>query len=61
MFKKIVVVLMSLFFLVACGKKEEVKVDFKGPMGGPDPVTTSPSYGPNDSIPTEGQANDPIE
>lgn len=55
MFKKIVVILMSLFFLVACGKKDEVKIDFKGPTRGPDPITTTPSYGPNDSIPAEVQ------
>ena len=56
MLKKFIVILLSLFFLAACGKKEAVTVDFNGPMGGPDPIKVTPSYGPNDPVPV----NEPI-
>jgi len=54
MAKKLLVILLSLFFLVACGQKEEtVKVNFKGPTTAPDPTKLMPTYGPNDPAPTE--------
>lgn len=53
MAKKLLVILFSLFFLVACGQKNEsVKIDFKGPTSPPDPAKMMPTYGPNDPIPT---------
>jgi len=55
MAKKLLVILFSLFFLVACGAKEEsVKVDFKGPTYPPDPAKMMPTYGPNDPAPENG-------
>ena len=56
MVKKLFVILFSLFFLVACGSKDEaVKIDFKGPDHPPDPAKMMPSYGPNDPVPAENK------
>jgi len=52
MLKRFLVILLSIFFLVACGQKgESVKVDFKGPTYPPNPAKMMPTYGPNDPIP----------
>ena len=54
MLKRFLVILLSIFFLVACGQKEEnMKVDFKGPTYPPDPAKMMPTYGPNDPVPTD--------
>ncbi len=59
MFKKIIIILISIAFLTACGKK--VKVDFKGPTSGPDPVKMQPTHGPNELTPIEDPIDGPIE
>ena len=48
MVKRIIFVVFLLFFLAGCAGKSTVKVDFKGPASGPDPVKMQPAYGPND-------------
>ena len=58
MAKKLLVILFSLFFLVACGKKEiSVPDGFKGPTSAPDPSKLMPTYGPNDPVPASVPAN----
>ena len=46
--KKILIVICSMLFLAACAKKDEMKIDFRGPTSGPDPAKMQPAYGPND-------------
>ena len=52
--KKLIVIIFSLFFLTACGKKEKELVvpdSFRGPTTGPDIEKLQPSFGPNDPSP----------
>ncbi|MBI5421618.1 hypothetical protein HZA44_00585 [Candidatus Peregrinibacteria bacterium] len=52
MIKKFPLLLLSLVFLTACGRAAKPVVDFGSPTGGPDLQKMTPSYGPNDPIPT---------
>ena len=62
MLKKSFIIICILFFLVACGKKDDVpQIDIKGPTTGPDVTKVTPDYGPNDPIPVEDVAEEPIE
>jgi hypothetical protein len=51
MIKKLLIISFSLFFLAACGKSDDVKIDFKGPTSAPDISKMKPTYGPNDPVP----------
>ena len=49
MFKKLLIIFLSILFLAACGKKEPevvIPADFKGPTSGPDPAKMIPPYPP---------------
>ncbi len=56
MMKKLLVITCVLFFLVACGKKDDIpQIDIKGPAIGPDVTKVTPDYGPNDPEPIVNQ------
>jgi len=62
MFKKLVVILLSILFLTACSKKEPepefmIPDGWVGPTSGPLPSEVAPDSPPNEAMPAEDLAN----